>query len=129
MYIMIGEGLFFWLLVLLSNLIVSIVVAIVARAKGRSGIGYFFLSFLLSPIIGFLVLLIMGPGTAKTKGGIVRPPAFNPQKKCPYCAELVKREATTCKHCGKDIDAEAGPMRWNRKTAVKARLSSMRIRR
>jgi len=26
-------------------------------------------------------------------------------KKCPHCAELVKTEATVCKHCGRDLPA------------------------
>jgi len=27
------------------------------------------------------------------------------RKRCPFCAELVQREATVCKHCGRDIQA------------------------
>jgi ribosomal protein L37AE/L43A len=37
--------------------------------------------------------------------------AFEGMKKCPFCAELVKREAIKCKHCGSDIsNGEGSPV-------------------
>jgi|GEM_PF-3669303 len=33
--------------------------------------------------------------------GLTRPKA--PRRKCPYCAELVKREARVCKHCHREL--------------------------
>jgi hypothetical protein len=26
-----------------------------------------------------------------------------PRKKCPFCAEKIKRQALVCKHCGRDL--------------------------
>ena len=31
-------------------------------------------------------------------------------KKCPYCAELVKREAIICKHCKSELKVEVAPV-------------------
>lgn len=40
-------------------LIASVVVGAVAASRGRSGFGFFLISFLLSPLIGLLVLLLV----------------------------------------------------------------------
>jgi hypothetical protein len=60
-----------------------------ASSKGRSGVGIFFLSFFLSPLVGFIVALVMEPNQQKiavAKG----------MKKCPECAQFVQRDAKTC---------------------------------
>lgn len=41
-------------------LAVSVMVGALAAGKGRSGIGYFFLSIFLSPIVGLIAVAIAG---------------------------------------------------------------------
>jgi hypothetical protein len=43
---------------LLSWFLFSIFCGVWASYKGRSGVGYFFLSFLLSPMLGFIAVTI-----------------------------------------------------------------------
>lgn len=45
---------------------------------------------LLGPL-AFLMFLVSGVSRADTR------------KKCPACAEWVLRDATVCKHCGRDL--------------------------
>jgi len=70
----------FWILL-------SILVGVFASSKKRSGVGWFFISLFISPLIGFIILLVIGPSPSTLK-------------KCPKCAEEVKAEAVVCRFCG-----------------------------
>jgi len=75
-------------------LFLCVLVGIFANSKGRSGFGFFLLSVLLSPLLGFIIALIVKEGkVAKDSSGF---------RKCPKCAEEIKIQAKICKHCGNE---------------------------
>lgn len=41
-------------------IVFSIIVGAIASGKNRSGIGYFFISLLLSPLIGLVIVAVQG---------------------------------------------------------------------
>lgn len=67
----------------------AILVAVVASNKGRSGLGWFLLSLILSPLLTLIAVAVMS-----------RVERIEASKTCPRCAETVKVAAAVCKHCG-----------------------------
>lgn len=77
----------------------SIAVGVGASSRGRSGFGWFVLSLLISPLLALIVLALM-PNLAEKAAALASQPSVDTHVKCPDCAELVRKEAKVCKHCG-----------------------------
>lgn len=75
--------------------------AIVAKRKGRNGCGWFLLGVLFGPFGLILALVVSSDNEALSKAKL----ESGQMKKCPYCAELVQREAIKCRFCGSALSA------------------------
>jgi len=85
-------------------LIFCIFIGAIAKNKGRSGIGFFFLSLFLTPLIGLIAVLVVKSNVDEIEAKKISSGVF---KKCPYCAEIIKREAKVCRYCGKELPSSS----------------------
>jgi hypothetical protein len=69
----------------------------IAEQKGRSGVGFFFLSIILTPLIGLIAAAVASKNEAALADVALRD---GKMRRCQDCAELVLIEAIKCKHCG-----------------------------
>jgi hypothetical protein len=79
--------------------LLGLIPAMVAKSKGKS-FGLWWLYGALLFIIALPHALIMRPDIAAVERRRI---AQEGQRKCPYCAELIKAEARVCRYCGREV--------------------------
>lgn len=103
-----GSLLLFWVLF-------AGVVGLAAHARGRSGIGWFFIGVLVSPVLALIAVLVMqnlNDGSvdslprgedrrrsAPIRAGTTTDPVGEARKPCPDCGEMVPLAARICRFC------------------------------
>jgi type III secretory pathway component EscV len=91
--------------------IICIILCIVSAAllfsplfiKGYDAIPFFVLGFVIFTVTVVFLLSTKKTEDEKRNSEISQKNYWVIYKRCPYCAEDVKKEAIVCKHCGRDL--------------------------
>jgi hypothetical protein len=82
------------------------ILASTAKKWGHSGVGFWFIGFLTTPLLGFIILLIAGDNRKNRQSSSS---VSGLSKKCPFCANDIKYEASVCQYCHRDIPQTSLP--------------------
>lgn len=89
-----------WWAYALACLVLGPVAVMITGAGGGSGVGAAMAGFAV-PVVALVVALASDTSQRQA----VLSGEAGEYKKCPFCAEAVRREALKCKHCGSELKA------------------------
>lgn len=88
--------------VLMLCVLIGLLPALIAQAKGRSFVLWWIYGALLF-IVALPHALLMGADLAAQDR---RALSSGDSRKCPHCAEVIRREASVCRYCSRDVAAQ-----------------------
>ncbi|MDA8015055.1 MAG: zinc ribbon domain-containing protein [Gammaproteobacteria bacterium] len=91
------------LLILLVSAFCGIVSLKIAEKRGLEPKEVFGLVGAFLGVVGLAAAFLMKPSPEAQKKAAAKQMESKGLKKCPECAESIKKEATRCKHCGAHI--------------------------
>ncbi len=91
-----------WFLILGGWIVCGIASSVIGSSKGRDAGSWFLAGLLLGPIGVLMAIGVTGQQEAV-------PPA-SAMRKCPVCAEMVRREAIKCRYCGENLEPLPDPL-------------------
>lgn len=82
-----------------------------ANGKGRNGFLAFLLALILSPLVGFIVVACLKDKKREAIEAqrhaelvaVAKPAAPADVRPCPFCAEPIRRAATVCRFCNREV--------------------------
>jgi len=84
----------------------AVIVAAAASGRGHSGLGWFLLSLLISPLLALIAVLVIPNRAAAEAERRKEEAELADTKPCPRCAERVKKAAAVCRFCGHEFEPE-----------------------
>lgn len=86
---------------ILYAIVLAIAVAVIAQIKGRKPIFWFFYGLVIWPVALAHIWV-----TPKTPEAVQREARSAGRRPCPYCAEMIMRQAQVCPYCQRDLASD-----------------------
>lgn len=88
-----------WIFIFLWIIAFPIICAVIASAKGRSGIGW----LIAGLFFGIFAVILIAILPANSEGIAQNELRKGKKKVCPHCAETILVAARVCRYCGKEV--------------------------